>query len=782
MSLRRLAAIVLSAAVALLVAVVLYLAFGNLSQHKGRIEALVTDLLGRPFAIDGAFELQVLPSISVVAERVRLGNADWGSQPQMVEIGRVSVQVGLWSLVSGPVDVRSFELSDVSVLLETNADGKGNWVFGEARAPAPAAEPLAESGAAVPLVIRSGKLGNVRITYRERGKADRVALIETLSIGPGSDGLLAISGKGSLNEFPAKVSGELGPLDALTSGRDIRMAIQAAVGALEVDVKGGLGRLDPLDGADLAVRVAHPDLGTMLKKLQLPVVLAGPLIADVRLTDAGDLTQLDLAAKLGDITVKIGGTLRALGLPGSDLRIEASVGDAARLAGAFGVTGLPVGALEVDGRIASSRTEIKLDGVSARFAGARAKVSGTVRLAREPSTDLRFEFASESLSRLRQGLPEISLAMSGDYASSRDKLEVKNLKGRIGETEISGWVSMVGTGRKHVEIELASPRLDLTPFLAQGTGAKSADDAHSKPKPTPKKAERKFVFDDTPLPLGKPLPVDASVHFTLAEVRLGTEVLRDVDGTLRVDGGQLTLVGSVRDNLEGTISGAVKLAPADGGAELGISVSAKNMRPSLPEIDPRDAPLTNVEASLRVRGASARQMASLANGRILVTQSAGKLKSGVIGLFGGTLFRELAGKLNPFAAQDPYLQLECTVVRADIVDGQVTVNPVLMQSDKVTIVAGGKIDLGTEALDFQFNTRPRTGVGVSAGMFTNPFIEVAGTLTSPKLGVGTKAALSGAAAVATGGLSLLGQGILDRARGSKDLCKETLDEAAGKAK
>ena len=71
MSLRRLAVIVLSAAVALLVAVVLYLAFGDLSQHKGRIEALATDLLGRPFAIDGAFELQVLPSISVVAERVR---------------------------------------------------------------------------------------------------------------------------------------------------------------------------------------------------------------------------------------------------------------------------------------------------------------------------------------------------------------------------------------------------------------------------------------------------------------------------------------------------------------------------------------------------------------------------------------------------------------------------------------------------------------------------------------------------------------------------------------
>ena len=103
------------------------------------------------------------------------------------------------------------------------------------------------------------------------------------------------------------------------------------------------------------------------------------------------------------------------------------------------------------------------------------------------------------------------------------------------------------------------------------------------------------------------------------------------------------------------------------------------------------------------------------------------------------------------------------------------VSPVLMQSEKVTIVAGGEIDLGTEALRFNFNTRPRTGVGISAGMFTNPFIELAGTLASPRLGMGAKGATSGAAAAATGGVSVLAQGFLDRARGGQDLCKMTLD-------
>jgi uncharacterized protein involved in outer membrane biogenesis len=693
----------------------------------------------------------------------------------MVELGRLSARIGLWSLVSGPVDVRSLEVSDLSVLLETGPDGKGNWVLGDAGAPEEAEAPDSSAGAAPP-VLQNVKLGNLRITYRERGKPDRVALIETLSISPGSAGLLALSGKGSLNEFPATVSGELGPLDALFSGQNIRMAIQASLGDLRLDVNGGLGRLDPLDGADLALKVGHPDVGAMLKKLHLPVMVSGALSADARLADAGELTRLDLAAKLGDITLKVGGTLRALGLPGSDLRIDASVADAARLAAGFDVTGLPAGALELGGRVASSRTEIKLDGLSARFAGARARVDGTVRLARGPSADLRFDLAAESLARLRQGLPEIPLSMSGNYAGNRNKLEMKNLKGRIGETEFSGRASMIATGKKRVEIELASPRLDLTQFTAGDTGA--------KPKPQPKEAERKFVFDEAPLPpLDNLKVVDARVHLALAEVKLGTGVLRDVDSTLLLDGGRLNLEGRVRDSLEGTLGGAVKLTPADGGAvALDISVSAKNVRSSLgagDAIDPKDAPPTNVEARLLARGASARQMASGANGRVVVTQGPGKLPSGVIGLIGGDLLRELVGKLNPFAAQDPYTQLECTVVRADIVDGQVTVNPMLMQSEKVTIVAGGKIDLGTEALRVNFNTRPRTGIGISAGMFTNPFIEVTGTLASPRLGLGAKGT---AAAAATGGLSVLAQGLLDRARGGQDVCKKTLDEAAAKAK
>ena len=88
MSRRRFFGVFFGIVGAALLAVVLYIAFGDLGRHKGRIEALVTQSTGRPFAIDGPFKLKVIPVVDVSAERVRLGNVPGGSQPQMVEIGK----------------------------------------------------------------------------------------------------------------------------------------------------------------------------------------------------------------------------------------------------------------------------------------------------------------------------------------------------------------------------------------------------------------------------------------------------------------------------------------------------------------------------------------------------------------------------------------------------------------------------------------------------------------------------------------------------------------------
>src|SRR6185436_18041553 len=343
-------------------------------------------------------------------------------------------------------------------------DGKGNWVIGKPGAPAEEPEQVGSGATRLPAVVVNALLRNVRIIYRAQKTPERVAQLESLTIAPGSADLLAVSGKGRLNEFAAAVNGELGPLHALISGRDIRIAIEAALGELRLDARGGIGRLNPLRGADLAVQLAHPDLGAMLKKLDLPPYVSGALGATAQLSDAGEATRVDLAAKLGDITAKVDGTLRTLGLPGSDLR------------------GRPAGALELGGHSVSSTREIKLDGFDARYAGVRVKADGTIGLARGTGIDMRFEVAAANLARLQEGLPGVPLLVSGNYVARRTRLEVKDMKGRIGENAFTGQVALVQTGKPRIDVELAAPRLDLVPLTeTPQTGSRPPSRSHPRP-------------------------------------------------------------------------------------------------------------------------------------------------------------------------------------------------------------------------------------------------------------------------------------------------------------
>ena len=95
----------------------------------------------------------------------------------------------------------------------------------------------------------------------------------------------------------------------------------------------------------------------------------------------------------------------------------------------------------------------------------------------------------------------------------------------------------------------------------------------------------------------------------------------------------------------------------------------------------------------------------------------------------------------------------------------------------MNIISRGRVDLHTEKLDLNFQTAARTGIGISAGEFINPFVRVRGTLSDPRLSMdraGT--AVTGGAAVLTGGLSLLAQATWRRVFRSSDPCGEAIKE------
>ncbi len=49
----------------------------------------------------------------------------------MLKLGHVEAQVEFFPMLVGDIKVKRLILSDLDLLAETNADGVGNWVFGE---------------------------------------------------------------------------------------------------------------------------------------------------------------------------------------------------------------------------------------------------------------------------------------------------------------------------------------------------------------------------------------------------------------------------------------------------------------------------------------------------------------------------------------------------------------------------------------------------------------------------------------------------------------------------
>lgn len=763
----------------LLLCCALYLAFGDLSQHKHRIESFITQRTGRAFAIDGAFRIELFPSVVLHAERVRFANAEWGSKPQMVQVGRVSAQVGFWSLLSGPIDVRAFELKDVTVLLERRGSDKVNWHMGAPAARDADVEAEPKTRTQVPVVIEKAELTNVRLTYRALGKPDLLARLDTLTITPGKNGLLALDGSGKLDQYPISLHGEAGPVEALLSGRDIRGTLKGTVGRLGLDIKGGFGRLDPLDGADLRIKATGEDVGAMLERLNLPVIVTGALKIDATLADAGKRTRLDLNATAGDVSATVNGSLSGLYLRGSVLDFKASAADAARLAGVFRLSGVPAAPLTASGKVTPSRKEIQFEAIRMELAGVTARLDGKLQRKRDPVASFQFELGVENLATLRADLPQSKLSAKGNFTAGADKVELRDLQATLDGNEFTGWFSMTRSHPRRIDAELISQRVDLTPYFPQPVPDAAAP-ANTKKEPSAAAPRRKWLFDEAPLPILELRGTESKLHVASAEVVLADKSLKDVDARLLVASDHVTIDASARGSFGGEVNASLTLEPtADSGANVLMKVDAKNVRAGfeIADMSPDEVPPVNMELLINSHGASPRQMASNSNGHILLTQGAGKTRSGFLNLLGGDVLNELRGKLNPFAAQDPYTRLECSVVRADIVDGQATVKPVLLQTQKVTVVAHGKVDLHTEQLTFDFDTRPRKGIGVSPGMFSNPFIRLEGKLTHPRVGVGAKGMTSGAVAAATGGLSVLASGVIDRLKGEANMCRRALEQA-----
>ncbi|WP_291298182.1 AsmA family protein, partial [Elioraea sp.] len=325
--------------------------------YKPRIAAAVKEATGRDLALNGPIGLKLGLSPALRVEDVTFANAPWGTRPEMAKLAALEVEVAIIPLISGNVQINRVVLVRPDILLETNAEGRGNW---EIAAPAAPAQPAqggqpavpaqpAQQGAGREIGIREITITDGTVAFRD-GRTQQTTTLGLPRFAARADNRespLSLDLAASLNGNAFTLTGTVGPLARLlgapsTSPWPLDLTL-AAAGA-RASVKGSV--TDPRTGRgyDVAVQATVPDLARL-----------APFLPDV---DLPPVRNLDLAVQAADrggpipevraLTLKLGESdLNAIFAGLRVTRAEVAAPDTAspvRLVFAGSLNGAPIGA------------------------------------------------------------------------------------------------------------------------------------------------------------------------------------------------------------------------------------------------------------------------------------------------------------------------------------------------------------------------------------------------------------------------------------------------------
>ena len=167
MRLRRVIYVTAAVAVGLGVATYAFLSTLNFDDLTALLQREVKAATGRDLVVAGPVDLQISLTPSIDLQDLRFANASWGSRPEMVTLRRLELEVDLMALLGGDIVVNRLVLVQPDILIETDAEGTGNWEFGSASAPSENDAPADSGGRDLPDIQDFAILGG-RLTVADR--------------------------------------------------------------------------------------------------------------------------------------------------------------------------------------------------------------------------------------------------------------------------------------------------------------------------------------------------------------------------------------------------------------------------------------------------------------------------------------------------------------------------------------------------------------------------------------------------------------------------------------
>jgi AsmA protein len=240
---KRLIITILGGAVALVIGLTIAaFLYVNSIDLKGRVQAALTEALGREVVIKGNMGLTLYPIVGAVADDVTVANAPGGVAARMVTAKQIAVGVEVRPLFKKEVRVRELALIEPVIALEIDKDGKPNWIFTPAP---PAAGP--KPGPKVEERVTEVKLSGFKVTKGVITYADartrelyRLSDVELTGDLAGLDAPLGLKGEATYNKEPMKVSLSMNSPRALIQGKPISLNFNLNAAPVSMRFEGSL--------------------------------------------------------------------------------------------------------------------------------------------------------------------------------------------------------------------------------------------------------------------------------------------------------------------------------------------------------------------------------------------------------------------------------------------------------------------------------------------------------------------------------------------------------------
>ena len=570
--------------------------FVDLDRYKGTLENQISKMTGRDFSIEGDSELSISLQPRVLLRDVRLQNAPWGSQPDMLRIGQVELQIALLPLLKNRIEVTRLIVSELDVVVANSEDGQSNWSLGDGKTATEKAPVSDARGPQTEFMLNEVHIENARISYQ--GDANNPATrldIDQLDVRRIDDDFEQWDITTRFNEIPVAVQGKTSYLHALFGGRPFKNDLKGTLGNLAFTLNGEVTLRDEADktGLNMQFSVAAPNLETAsnLAATELPDI--GPIKVSGKASDSGGFYIFSLDGSAAELKLTADGRVaRALDGKGDEITVTLQAPDLQQI-GRLGGTELPpVGPVDLTGKISAIEDGHKLSAIDLKIA----------------KSDLKGEIS---------------------IAHQREPMFIK--------------------------AGISSSLLDLTPFQKQDSDETPAPE--TKTQPATKKEAGERVFPDTPLPFEQLRTVNADIDFQAATLESDVQILRDVKLALKLDSGKLTL-NPVQAQLEGgPIAGEVVLDASKQKTKPVITLLVHSKGLELGKFkqlkETMSGGSTKVNVQLNGGGESVREIMAGLNGEVVLDIGEAVLADGTINLIGGDIFGSLVGALAPTEDKAP---------------------------------------------------------------------------------------------------------------------------------